>query len=137
VGKEEINEILTGPNSFLFLEEDNFEALTMLNDVIKTNKSLSYKGGYINNKYLDAETIAEIAGLPSKIDLISMLLSVLQAPMRNLAYSLSQVADLKSVKTTKNEEEVTKDIVIEDKIENKDKQEESPINDDSSKEEGK
>ncbi len=91
-GKEEVLEILEGPSSFLFIESDESNALKELNKFIKENDNISFKAGYIDGEYYDAEAITEIAGLPSKDDLLSMLLSALQGTMRNLAYSLSQVA---------------------------------------------
>ena len=91
-GKEEIIDILEGSSSFLFIESDESNALKELNKYIKENDNISFKAGYIDGEYYDADAIAELAGLPSKEDLLSMLLSALQGTMRNLAYSLSQVA---------------------------------------------
>ncbi len=91
-GKEEVLDHLTGPSSFLFIGDEESKALSELNKFIKENDNLSFKAGYVDGEFYDAEAIAEIAGLPSKDDLLSMLLSALQGTMRNLAYSLSQVA---------------------------------------------
>lgn len=92
-GKEEILEHLTGPSSFLFIENDESKALNELNKFIKENEDLSFKAGYIDGEFYDAQGVAEIAGLPSKDDLLSMLLSALQGTMRNLAYAISQIAE--------------------------------------------
>ena len=92
-GKEEILDSLKGPSSFLFIENEDSKALSELNKFIKGNDKLSFKAGYIDGEFYDKEGIAEIAGLPSKDDLLSMLLSALQGTMRNLAYALSQVAE--------------------------------------------
>lgn len=92
-GKEEILDLLKGPSSFLFIENDESKALAELNKFIKENDTLSFKAGYIDGEFYDADGIAEIAGLPSKDDLLSMLLSALQGTMRNLAYALSQIAE--------------------------------------------
>ncbi len=92
-GKEEILEHLTGPSSFLFIESDESKALSELNKFIKENDNLSFKAGYIDGEFYDAQGVAEVAGLPSKDDLLSMLLSALQGTMRNLAYALSQIAE--------------------------------------------
>ncbi len=92
-GKEEILDHLTGPSSFLFIENDESKALNELNKFIKENDNLSFKAGYIDGEFYDAQGVAEIAGLPSKDDLLSMLLSALQGTMRNLAYALSQIAE--------------------------------------------
>ncbi len=93
-GKEEILEHLTGPSSFLFIENDESKALNELNKFIKENDNLSFKAGYIDGEFYDAQGVAEIAGLPSKDDLLSMLLSALQGTMRNLAYAISQIAEM-------------------------------------------
>ncbi len=92
-GKEEILEHLTGPSSFLFINDDESKALNELNKFIKENENLSFKAGYIDGEFYDAQGVAEIAGLPSKDDLLSMLLSALTGTMRNLAYALSQIAE--------------------------------------------
>ncbi len=93
-GKEEILDHLTGPSSFLFIEDDESKALNELNKFIKENDNLSFKAGYIDGEFYDAQGVAEIAGLPSKDDLLSMLLSALQGTMRNLAYAISQIAEM-------------------------------------------
>ena len=92
-GKEEIMDILTGPNSFLFTFDNDEGSMKELANAVKANESLRFKGGYIEGQWYDADTVKEIANLPGKEDLLSMLLSVLEAPMRNLAYALSQVAE--------------------------------------------
>ncbi len=93
-GKEEILEVLEGPSSFLFINNDESNALKELNNFIKEHEGeISFKAGYIDGEYYDAESIAEIAGLPSKDDLLSMLLSALTGTMRNLVYAISQVAE--------------------------------------------
>ncbi len=90
--KEEINEVLTGSSSFLFIGDDESTALKELHKIIIKHDNLNFKGGYVDGKFYDGAKILELAGLPSKNDLVSMLLSVLQGTIRNLAYSLSQVA---------------------------------------------
>lgn len=95
-GKEEILESLRGPSSFLFIENDDSNALAELNTYIKANDNLSFKAGYIDGEFYDADSIAEIAGLPSKDDLLSMLLSALKGTMRNLAYVISKISEAAS-----------------------------------------
>lgn len=94
-GKEEIVDHLKGPSSFLFIKSDDSKALMELNKHIKNNEKLSFKAGYIDGVFYDGKKVTEIAGLPSKDELLSMLLSALQGTIRNFAYSLSQVAELK------------------------------------------
>jgi large subunit ribosomal protein L10 len=56
---------------------------------------LEIKGGVIEGKPALIEEINALATLPSREGLLSMLLSVLQAPVRNVAYALNAVTDLK------------------------------------------
>ena len=90
-----IEEYLEGPNAFVFAKDATDGALKVLAKFAKKNDELVIKGGIIDGKLSDAKYVKTIASLPSKEGLVSMLLSVLQAPMRNLAYSLSQVAENK------------------------------------------
>ena len=43
--------------------------------------------------YVSQEQVKELAALPGREGMYSMLLSVLQAPIRNLAYVTSQIAE--------------------------------------------
>ncbi len=104
-GKKEILEHLTGPSSFLFTMDDSADSIKAILKLIKeTEGKISFKAGYIDGEYHDANGVLEMATLPGKEDLLSMLLSVLQANVRNLAYSLSQVAESKPAGEEKAEE---------------------------------
>lgn len=89
---EGVSTYLTGPNLFVFCKDATDGSLKTLTKFAKRHDVFSIKGGIIDGKVTDAEYVKVLANLPSKEGLVSMLLSVLQAPMRNLAYSLSQVA---------------------------------------------
>ena len=56
------------------------------------NEALVVKGGLVDGEVRDEKYIKTLASLPSKEGMLSMLLSVLQAPIRNLAYSIKEVA---------------------------------------------
>ena len=92
---KEFDQYLAGPNMFIFCEDYTNGSLKAVAKFAKKYDAFSIKGGIIENKVCDADYVKAIAALPSKEGLVSMLLSVLQAPMRNLAYSLSQVAEKK------------------------------------------
>jgi len=49
-GKEEIMDILTGPNSFLFTFDNDEGSMKELAKAIKANESLRFKGGYIEGE---------------------------------------------------------------------------------------
>ena len=59
------------------------------------HEALEIKGGMIEGKIASLEEINALAKLPNRDGLLSMLLSVLQAPVRNFAYAVKAVADSK------------------------------------------
>lgn len=92
---EELKDILVGPTALAFGKEDAVAPAKIINNFAKEHEALEIKGGVIDGKVATVEEIKELASLPSYEGLISMLLSVLQAPVRNLAYATQAVADQK------------------------------------------
>lgn len=90
-----LNESLTGPNAIAFSNEDVIAPAKILNDFAKKHEALEIKAGVIEGNVATAEEIKALAELPSREGLLSMLLSVLQAPMRGLALATKAVADQK------------------------------------------
>lgn len=90
---EGLDPFLAGPTAIAFSYEDPIAPAKILHEFSREHKALELKGGYVEGKVVGAQEIESIAKLPSREGLLSMLLSVLQAPMRNLAYVLSQVAE--------------------------------------------
>lgn len=91
----ELNEFLTGPNAIAFSNEDVVAPAKVLNDFAKDHEVLEIKAGVIEGKLVTLDEVKAIATLPSREGLLSMLLSVLQAPIRNLALATKAVADQK------------------------------------------
>lgn len=94
-GFEGINEHLTGPNAIAFSNEDVIAPAKVLHEFAKENEALEIKAGIIEGEVANVEEIKALATLPSREGLLSMLLSVLQAPVRNLALAAKAVADQK------------------------------------------
>ena len=90
-----LNGSLTGPNAIAFSNEDVIAPAKILNDFAKKHEALEIKAGVIEGNVASAEEIKALAELPSREGLLSMLLSVLQAPIRNLALATKAVADQK------------------------------------------
>lgn len=90
-----LNESLTGPNAIAFSNEDVVAPAKILNEFAKKHDALEIKAGVIEGNIASVEEIKALADLPSREGLLSMLLSVLQAPMRNLALATKAVADQK------------------------------------------
>ncbi|MGN7765552.1 50S ribosomal protein L10 [Paenibacillus sp. 22594] len=89
----ELDAVLTGPTAVAFSETDAVVAAKILNDFAKKNDALKLKGGVVEGRVIDADQLKALAELPSREGLLSMLLSVLQAPMRNFALAVKAVAD--------------------------------------------
>lgn len=90
-----LNESLTGPNAIAFSNEDVIAPAKILNDFAKKHEALEIKAGVIEGNIATVEEVKALAELPSREGLLSMLLSVLQAPIRNLALAAKAVADQK------------------------------------------
>ncbi|AEI46028.1 50S ribosomal protein L10 [Paenibacillus mucilaginosus] len=89
----ELDEFLTGPTAIAFSKDDIITPAKILTDFAKKNDKLSVKAGVVEGKVVDFNQIKALAELPSREGLLSMLLSVLQAPMRNFALAVKAVAE--------------------------------------------
>lgn len=91
----ELDEVLTGPTAIAFSGEDAVAPAKILNDFAKKNDALKLKGAVVEGRVVSAEEVKALAELPSREGLLSMLLSVLQAPVRNFALAVKAVGDQK------------------------------------------
>lgn len=91
----ELNETLVGPTAIAFSNEDVVAPARILNDFSKDHEALEIKGGVIEGNVATMDQLKELADLPNYEGMVSMLLSVLQAPMRNFAYATKAIADQK------------------------------------------
>jgi len=90
-----LNEALTGPNAIAFSNDDVVAPAKILNDFAKKHEALEIKAGIIEGNIASVEEVKALADLPSREGLLSMLLSVLQAPIRNFALATKAVAEQK------------------------------------------
>ena len=94
-GLEGFDYIFTGPSAVAFSNEDVVAPAKIINDFAKDAEALEIKGGAIEGAVSTKEEIQALAALPNREGLLSMLLSVLQAPVRNVAYAVKAVAESK------------------------------------------
>lgn len=94
-GLEGINDVLVGPNAIAFSNEDVVAPAKIINEFAKKNEALEIKAGIIEGAISSVEDVKALAELPSREGLLSMLLSVLQAPVRNFALATKAVAEQK------------------------------------------
>lgn len=92
---EGLSENLVGPTAIAFGAEDVVAPAKILHNFAKEHEALEVKAGVIQGKIATLDEIEELSTLPDYDGLVSMLLSVLQAPIRNLAYATKAIADQK------------------------------------------
>ena len=83
---------LTGSTAVVFGKGEPGAVAKVLVDFGKTNSVVEAKGGYFEGALLSAAEVGEIAAMPAKEVLQAQLLSVLQAPSRNLVSILNNKA---------------------------------------------
>lgn len=91
----ELSDVLVGPTAIAFSNDDVVAPARIINDFAKKHDALEIKGGVIEGNVATLEQVQELADLPDYDGMIAMLLSVLQAPVRNLAYATKAIADQK------------------------------------------
>ena len=91
----DLNDVLAGPTAIAFSKDDVVAPAKILNNFAKDHEALEIKGGVIEGSIATIDQIKELANLPNYEGLLSMLLSVLQAPVRNFAYATKAIAEQK------------------------------------------
>lgn len=91
----ELDAQLVGPTAIAFGAEDAVAPAKVIHEFAKKHDALEIKAGVVEGRIVSVEEVKALAELPSREGLLSMLLSVLQAPMRNFALATKAVADQK------------------------------------------
>ncbi|GMR16348.1 MAG: 50S ribosomal protein L10 [Gammaproteobacteria bacterium] len=86
-----LSEALVGPVVMAFSQGDPGAAARVIKDFTKENDKLVIKALSISGQLLDASELDRLAKLPTKDQAISMLMSVMQAPVTKLARTLNEV----------------------------------------------
>jgi large subunit ribosomal protein L10 len=93
--------LLKGPTGMIIAKDDPVAVAKALHTFAKTNQALVIKAGYIDGRVLQPDGLKALADLPSREALraqivglltgpLTQLVSLLQAPQRELVYVLSQ-----------------------------------------------
>ncbi|MFC6179111.1 50S ribosomal protein L10 [Weissella sagaensis] len=91
----EMNDLFAGPSAVAFSNDDAIAPARVLKKYADEIEALEIKGGFIDGNIVSIEDINKYASLPDRDGLLSMLLSTLQAPVRNFAYAVKAVSDSK------------------------------------------
>lgn len=92
---EGFNDYLTGPNAIAFGKSDAVAPARVIAKFAKEHEALVIKAGVVEGKLLSIDEVKEIASLPNREGMYSMLLGMLQAPVSKFARVVKAVADAK------------------------------------------
>ena len=96
-GIEGLDDTFVGPTAVVYT--DNADDITEPARIVSKYEDdfdvIDIKGGVLEGKVTSKEDIKALAAIPGREGLLSMLVSVLQAPVRNVAYAINAVADSK------------------------------------------
>ncbi|BCU53190.1 50S ribosomal protein L10 [Staphylococcus auricularis] len=92
-GIEGIEEFLVGPTAIATSTDDVVAPAKVIAGFAKEHEALEVKTGVMDGEVISAEQVNTVGSLPSHDGLVSMLLSVLQAPVRNFAYAVKAVGE--------------------------------------------
>ena len=82
---------LTGPTAIAIAPKDTNEVAKILLDFIREAPTLKIKGGLVGNTVYSDKQIEAFSKLPGRLELISMLMSVMNGPIRNCAAALNDI----------------------------------------------
>ncbi|TMD14295.1 MAG: 50S ribosomal protein L10 [Chloroflexi bacterium] len=76
---------LSGPIAIVFAQDDVSAPARILSEYIRANRRMVIRSGLLEGQVIKAETVAELADLPSREILLGRLLGTMQMPLANLA----------------------------------------------------
>lgn len=91
LGYEGFEEILAGPNGFVFSNEDMVQGPKVTEEFAKKNDKLKIKAGLLDGKVLSEEEVKALAKLPTREVLVAMALGGLNAPITGFANALQGI----------------------------------------------
>lgn len=85
---EGLTPYLVGPKALAFTSGDGVALAKILKTFIKDHPALSFREAFLDGQILEPDAAKKMADLPSKEELISKLLYLLQSPIRRLVVAL-------------------------------------------------
>jgi large subunit ribosomal protein L10 len=87
----DVSNYLVGPTAVAISPKDPNEVAKILFDFAKETPALQIKGALVGSTVYNAAQTEAFSRLPGRLELISMLMSVINGPVRNLAAALNDV----------------------------------------------
>ncbi|MBN1550004.1 50S ribosomal protein L10 [bacterium] len=86
---EKLESCFIGPTAAAISKTDPVVGIKVLNDFIKSNPKLEFKGAVVEGAYFKKEDVAKLADLPSREVLLAQFLGTLQAPVSTFVRLMS------------------------------------------------
>ncbi len=95
LGHEGFDEQMTGPTAIVLAngEEQNVIAKIVMEAAKESGNKMSVRGALLDGMHLDAAGTEAFSKLPGRLDLISMLMATMKAPVQKLAATLLAYRD--------------------------------------------
>ena len=87
----DVSDYLVGPTAIAVASKDSNEVARILMDFVREAPTLKIKGGLVGNTVYSDKQVEAFSRLPGRLELISMLMSVMNGPARNLAAALNDI----------------------------------------------
>ncbi|GAB1432231.1 50S ribosomal protein L10 [Spirochaetota bacterium] len=86
----DVSKLLLGPTAVVFVQADSNEVAKIIVDFGK-EAPVSIKGGLVDRGVYDKAQMEAYSKLPGRNQLLSMLMSAMNAPLQNLVYAINGV----------------------------------------------
>lgn len=96
--EEDFDEILKGPTSFILSYEDVMIAPKISKEFKDESNLVEVKGGFIENRIVDADLIRRLSVIPSKEVLVAQLMSLMNNPLARLSNVLTHLSKVNNEK---------------------------------------
>ena len=90
---EAMSDVLDGTSAIATCNDDYVAAARILNKYAEDHENFSLKTGYIDGEVIGMDKLMELATLPSRETLLSMVANVFSAPIAGFARAVQAIAD--------------------------------------------
>jgi large subunit ribosomal protein L10 len=88
---EVIRDYLRGPTALILSPQSQVEPAKVAVDFAQDNEALTIKGGIVDGAYIDARQVMTLSKVPSRDELIAMMMARVQSPLSGFVGTLMQV----------------------------------------------
>ena len=90
---ESMGEVLDGTTALATSKDDYVAAARILNKYAEDHENFKLKAGYLDGEVMTMEKLKDLANLPSRETLLSMVANVFSAPIAGSARAVQAIAD--------------------------------------------